>query len=290
MPDDYPKKGDSPPNFRDQVLQLVAKVPVGRLVTYGQVARVLGRPRASRVVGGFMSSLNSEELHVPWQRVLNREGKVSARADIFAREDPVDEQKNCLAEEGLEPDSQGRYCLQEHGMTDAELRALFDVEMLELVDLENNIVGIAPRPLIRGQNLLHRGVGILCWNSQGELYVHQRTAIKDVFPSCYDMMVGGALEAGEEYATAALREVQEEYGVGDVTPEFLLETLYDGPKNRSFIQLFQVTWDGPITWQEEEICWGRWMPFEEVLRWVDEVEIVPDGLQVFRTYLEHCPK
>ena len=273
-------------NFRDQVLQLVAKVPAGRIVSYGQVARVLGRPRASRVVGGFLSSLSAAELDVPWQRVLNREGKVSSRADIFAQEDPVVEQKDRLAEEGLEPDSRGRYSLDEYGLTDAELRELFDVEMLELVDLENKVVGIAPRPLVRGQNLLHRGVGILCWNSQGELYVHQRTATKDLFPSFYDMMVGGALEAGEPYAVAALREVQEEYGVGEVAPEFLLETLYDGPKNRSFIQLCQVTWDGPITWQEEEICWGRWMPFEEVLSWVNQVNIVPDGLHVFRTYLE----
>jgi alkylated DNA nucleotide flippase Atl1/isopentenyldiphosphate isomerase len=273
-------------NFRDQVLQLVSKVPAGRIVSYGQVARVLGRPRASRVVGGFLSSLSAAELDVPWQRVLNREGRVSSRADIFAQEDPVVEQKDRLAEEGLESDSQGRYSLDEYGLTDAELRELFDVEMLELVDLENKVVGIAPRPLVRGQNLLHRGVGILCWNSQGELYVHQRTATKDLFPSFYDMMVGGALEAGEPYAVAALREVQEEYGVGEVAPEFLLETLYDGPKNRSFIQLFQVTWDGPITWQEEEICWGRWMPFEEVLSWVNQVNIVPDGLHVFRTYLE----
>ena len=272
-------------NFRDQVLDLVSKVPTGRLVSYGQIARVLGRPRASRVVGGFLSGLTGEEVHVPWQRVVNREGRISSRADIFAQKDPVDEQKDRLAMEGLEPDNEGRYDMRKHGMTDAELRELFEVEMLELVDLENKVIGVAPRPLVRKQNLLHRGIGILCWNSQGELYVHQRTATKDLFPSYFDMMVGGALEAGEPYAHAASREVSEEYGVGEVTPEFLLETLYDGPENRSFIQLFQVTWDGPITWQEEEICWGRWMPFERVLDWVNEVNIVPDGLHVFQAYL-----
>ena len=74
--------------------------------------------------------------------------------------------------------------------------------------------------------------------------------------------------------------------MGEVEPTFLLETLYDGPKNRSFIHLFEVTWDGPITWQEEEICWGAWMPFDEVLEWVEQVDIVPDGLHVFRAYLD----
>ena len=275
----------NPINFRDQALELISLVPEGRIVSYGQIARVLGRPKASRVVGGFLSSLTDKELHVPWHRVINREGKVSSREDIFAADDPVQEQRERLAEEGLEIDAEGRYCFRTYGMTDRELRGLFEVEMLELVDGENNVIGVAPRPIVRGENLLHRGVGILCWNSKGELYVHKRTDTKDVFPSCFDMMVGGALEAGEEYQIAALREVQEELGVGDVEPKFLLETLYDGPKNRSFIHLFEVIWDGPIKWQEEEICWGEWMPFDEVLEWVKKVDIVPDGLHVFEAYL-----
>ena len=274
-------------NFREQVLDLIGKVPHGRLVSYGQIARLLGRPRASRVVGGFLAGLGPDDPPIPWQRVVNRLGEVSPRSDIFGAEDPVTAQMDRLAEEGLEPDARGRFSLRDHGMTDDEVRSLFGVEMLELVDLENRTVGAAPRPIVRGQNLLHRGVGILCWNSQGELYVHQRTSTKDVFPSCFDRMVGGALESGEKYERAALREVQEELGVGEVKPRFLLETLYDGPKNRSFIHLFEVTWDGPITWQVEEICWGEWMPFERVLSWIDEVDIVPDGLHVFQEYLKH---
>jgi isopentenyldiphosphate isomerase len=159
------------------------------------------------------------------------------------------------------------------------------VEYLELVDGQNRSLGKAPRSLVRARNLLHRGVGVLCWNSQGQLYVHQRTASKDLFPSMFDMMVGGAVEAGEDYLPAAQREVCEELGVPSRDLRFLLEHLYEGPKNRSFIQLFEVTWDGPIRWQPEEIVWGTWMSLAEVLRWIDTVEIVPDGLEVFRAYL-----
>ena len=157
--------------------------------------------------------------------------------------------------------------------------------MLELVDRENALIGIAPRATVRSQNLLHRGVGILCWNSKGELYVHQRTSSKDLYPSYFDMMVGGALKAGENYQESALREVQEELGVGEVPIHFLFETLYEGPKNKSFIQLFELCWDGPIQWQEEEIAWGQWMDYQQVLSWLKSVPIVPDGLQVFQEYL-----
>lgn len=237
------------------------------------------------MVGGILNALPPGDNITPWQRVVNREGRVSPRADIFSDRDPVELQTERLIDEGLEPDSQGCFDLRKDGLTDSQLRALFEEEMLELVDHENKVLGIEKRSIVRRDNLLHRGVGILCWNSQGELYVHRRTAIKDVFPSYYDMMVGGALEAGERYETAALREIQEELGVGDTNCRFLLETLYEGPKNRSWIQLFEVHWDGPIIWQEEEICWGRWMPFPEVLEWVRSVEIVPDGMHVFREYL-----
>ncbi|HIB66361.1 MAG TPA: MGMT family protein [Phycisphaerales bacterium] len=52
-------------NFREQAIDLIRKVPPGRLVTYGQIARVLGRPRASRVVGGFLHSLPPDDVQTP---------------------------------------------------------------------------------------------------------------------------------------------------------------------------------------------------------------------------------
>lgn len=161
------------------------------------------------------------------------------------------------------------------------------MEYLDLVNLQNEVIGTAPRERVRRENLLHRGVGVLCWNSSGQLYVHQRTDTKDLFPSLYDMMVGGAVEAGESYQVAARREVEEELGVEGVEPEFLLEHLYDGPQNRSFVQLFQVVWDNPIVWQAEEICWGTWLNWDQVLPWLDTVSVVPDGLSVFHAYLDY---
>lgn len=163
-------------------------------------------------------------------------------------------------------------------------------EYLDLVDRENKIVGPKLRSEVRASNLLHRGVGIICWNSSGQLYVHRRTPTKDLFPSMYDMMVGGAVCSGEDYPEAARREVQEELGVSGKDLRFLLEYLYEGPKNRAFIHLFEVVWDGPIKLQQEEIVWGEWMNFEEAKRWVKTVEVVPDGLAVFNAYLSWLSK
>lgn len=158
-------------------------------------------------------------------------------------------------------------------------------ELVDLVDSDNRIVGQADRSTVRSQNLLHRGVGILVQNRSGQVYVHQRTSTKDVFPGLFDMFVGGVVGSGEEYLVAARREAEEELGaVGE--PEFLFEHLYEGPLNRSFIHVYRLRYDGPITHQPSEIVWGEWMDHDHLESWSREVEIVPDGLEVFRHYLE----
>lgn len=158
-------------------------------------------------------------------------------------------------------------------------------EIVDLVDLSNRIVGEAPRSRVRRENLLHRGVGILVCNGRGQVYVHRRTQSKDVFPGLYDMFVGGVVERGETYESAARREVAEELGIPNADPQFLFEHLYQGPLNRSFIHVFRVEWDGPVRHQESEIAWGDWMDHLELEPWTRRVEVVPDGLEVFHHYL-----
>ena len=59
------------------VWRVVARVPRGRVVTYGQVAALLGRPRAARAVGRAMGACPEG---VPWHRVVNARGGISPRA------------------------------------------------------------------------------------------------------------------------------------------------------------------------------------------------------------------
>ena len=62
--------------FDRQVYVLVRKIPAGRVASYGQVAAMLGRPRAARAVGGAMRRCPAD---VPWHRVLNGQGRISRR-------------------------------------------------------------------------------------------------------------------------------------------------------------------------------------------------------------------
>ena len=62
--------------FRAAVYALVRRIPPGQVATYGQVAALVGRPRAARAVGGAMRRCPDG---VPWHRVVNAQGGISRR-------------------------------------------------------------------------------------------------------------------------------------------------------------------------------------------------------------------
>ncbi|MEJ2290082.1 MAG: MGMT family protein [Deinococcales bacterium] len=63
--------------FRESVLRVVRSVPAGRVVSYGQVALLAGRPGAARAVGAVLRGLRDDDGDVPWQRVVNARGGIS---------------------------------------------------------------------------------------------------------------------------------------------------------------------------------------------------------------------
>ena len=98
----------SPP-FHRAVYRLVRKVPRGKVVTYGQVAAILGHPRAARAVGQALRLLPRNLLGVvPWQRVINAAGSISHRGDVLR----PDLQRELLEAEGLRFDRSGRVDLE----------------------------------------------------------------------------------------------------------------------------------------------------------------------------------
>lgn len=58
-------------NFTKRVSELVASIPAGRVMTYGQIAALCGNPRAARIVGGIA---HFGDPGLPWHRVVNKQG------------------------------------------------------------------------------------------------------------------------------------------------------------------------------------------------------------------------
>lgn len=60
--------------FYEAVYSLVARIPKGRVASYGQLARLLGHPRGARQVGRALRLCPD---HLPWQRVVMRDGGIA---------------------------------------------------------------------------------------------------------------------------------------------------------------------------------------------------------------------
>jgi methylated-DNA-protein-cysteine methyltransferase-like protein len=105
-----PSSPRAPLSSYQRIWRVVARIPRGRVATYGQVAELAGLPRAARQAGYAMHALPSGS-RVPWQRVVNARGEVSPRSN------PGGElvQRVLLEREGVAFDARGRIDLARYG-------------------------------------------------------------------------------------------------------------------------------------------------------------------------------
>ena len=100
----------SPGHLYQSIYNKVRQIPPGYVTTYGQIARLTGC--SARTVGFAMAALTPGS-DVPWQRVINSQGKVSPRHDGEGNL----LQQDLLKAEGLLFDQKGRLDLDRYGWT-----------------------------------------------------------------------------------------------------------------------------------------------------------------------------
>ena len=158
-----------------------------------------------------------------------------------------------------------------------------DKELVDVIDGEGRIIGQVTRQEMRSKRLPHRCVYILVFNRRGELFVHLRTPTKDVYPSHWDVAVGGVLAAGEEFAEGATRELTEELGIrADLEP--LFPVAYADNRTVVKAMAYRAVHDGPFRLQPEEVVRGEFVTLGEARRRIAREQFCPDGLQVLADY------
>jgi methylated-DNA-protein-cysteine methyltransferase related protein len=95
------------PKYRERVFKLVRRIPRGKVMTYGQLAAILGEGYTPRTVGFVMHSADGD---LPWHRVINSQGSCSTGGLLL----PANKQQLMLEGEGVKFDDRGRCDLQEH--------------------------------------------------------------------------------------------------------------------------------------------------------------------------------
>jgi len=153
-------------------------------------------------------------------------------------------------------------------------------ELLEIVDREGKVIGIAPRFQIHGNpSLMHRVIHILVFNKKGELLLQKRSMDKDVAPGKWDTSVGGHVDPGEELLAAAAREMKEELGISACKPQLLYTYTHSNSYETELVYTYSCIYDGEVSFNRQEIDEVRLWEISEIKNHI--------GKNIFSDNFEH---
>ena len=132
-------------------------------------------------------------------------------------------------------------------------------ELVDVVDDEDRVVATVTRARMRAERLRHRCVFIVVRRSGGEVLVHRRSPDKDVWPSAWDIAVGGVVAAGEGWDEAAARELAEEVGITGATLRLARSGRYADGDVDEVARVYVVVWDGLISFVDGEVVSAEWI-------------------------------
>ncbi len=157
------------------------------------------------------------------------------------------------------------------------------VEYLDIVDENDNVVGTAPRSDVHIKGMWHRAVYIFVFNSNGELFIQQRSDIKDTEPGLWDCSVTGHPSSGQDYYDAAVREAMEEIGV-NIRPKPLFFMRYR--PYRHHLWIYKAKHNGPFRLDPVEIKGGKFILLNKLEADMKEhpERYSPEFIVVFRRF------
>ncbi|MFC7216840.1 NUDIX hydrolase [Streptomyces polyrhachis] len=157
-------------------------------------------------------------------------------------------------------------------------------ELVDHVDERDLVVGVVERGAAEREGRLHRIATTICRDRAGRILVLRRSGTMSRFPGYYDVMVGGAVNAGESYEEAAARELSEELGVR-APVRFLFTFLCRQGVGPVWFGVHEAVVAEPLVADPGEIAWRGWLTEAELCEAVDRGLWVPGGQEALRRYL-----
>ena len=158
-------------------------------------------------------------------------------------------------------------------------------ELFPVVDEDGNILGSVSRGEAHsGSKILHPVVHLHLFNSRGELYLQRRPDWKDIQPSRWDTATGGHIDLGENVDAALRREVREELGIVDFTPESLGQYVFESQRERELVFVHRATYDGPVTPNPDELAGGRFWTRQEIISNIGKCIFTPNFEQEYQRF------
>ena len=160
-------------------------------------------------------------------------------------------------------------------------------EIVHIVDDQDNVIDTVPRSEMRTKKLRHRVVRLFLFNSKDEIFIHQRTYEKDLYPGYFDTSIAGAVTT-KTYEEEAVRELEEEVGIANVPIQSLFK--FNSTVTQSFCMVYKCVYDGKLKLQKEEVISGKFMSIDEVKELIKKEKFHPSGVKAFEIYLRNHHK
>lgn len=141
------------------------------------------------------------------------------------------------------------------------------MELLDLVDDQNQVVGFTSRDRVYSDFLNHRIVHIILVNSKGQVTLQLRSQSVPFLPGHWCTAAVGHVQSGESYEKAAARELKEELGI-EAGLKLLAEDIFiwsEEQKAKKFIQVFLVEHDGMFVTDEHDVEKAEFFEPQEIL-------------------------
>ncbi|RHR36247.1 NUDIX domain-containing protein [Parabacteroides sp. AF18-52] len=156
-------------------------------------------------------------------------------------------------------------------------------EWFPLVNEEGETIGKATRRECHsGSKQLHPVIHLHIFNEVGELYLQKRSMNKDIQPGKWDTAVGGHIDYGETVEEALRREVREELGITEFTPQFMTRYIFESTIEKELVNTFRTVYNGEIQPDTEELDGGRFWSMEDIKTNLGKNVFTPNFEQEFR--------
>ena len=159
-------------------------------------------------------------------------------------------------------------------------------ELIEIVNERNEVLEPRRRHEMRRDRLIHRATYAFVKYKRNYFYVQKRSLLIDYCPGFFDPTPGGVVAAGESFEETNRREVAEEMGIHNAASKHLFTFYYEDHRVRCFGDAWELSYDGPLTLQTEEVESVHLMSMQEILARADCGEhFTPDSIFACREYV-----
>lgn len=144
-------------------------------------------------------------------------------------------------------------------------------ELFDVVDSEDRVLRTETREVVHREKLQHRSIHVFVFNSIGQLYLQRRSMQKDTAPGKWVSSCSGHVDSGEDYDSAARRELGEEIGLylpAELTPVF--KEAPCKPTGYEFVWVYRCRAEGPFVLDAEEVSEGQWIDLDALNVWLSE--------------------